>query len=255
MRHKPAAKIRLVLLATAVPTLVAGLVARARAEPGEVSQVDSILDRLEKRLLDQEADGLTFGEKMPPPSTGNPADGLITKYKSKNGTRVEAAPVEADQLKAIAKLVTALESDVDQLASGVQRTKQGILDEAAIDAYVSLEANLADTDAAALKTLSVKLDGYPVYELSDASGLWMPSKSVPLYAGPLQPGVHRIDLEARLVMRHKQGLPLNSDVYRFINRTFDLSVRSGVTNNHYVIGITPPEKLDGSVDATLKEAP
>src|SRR5262249_59557781 len=129
---------------------------------------------------------------------------------------------------------------VDQLASNVQKTKQGILDDAKIDNYVSLEANLADTDAAALKNLSVKLDGYAVYELSDASGLWMPSKTVPLYAGPLQPGVHRLHLEARLVMRHKPGVPLNNDVYRFVNRTFDLNVGRGAHNPRHVIASTPP---------------
>ena len=39
----------------------------AFAQDGAVGHVDSILDRLEKRLLDQEADGLTFGERQSDP--------------------------------------------------------------------------------------------------------------------------------------------------------------------------------------------
>jgi hypothetical protein len=82
----------------------------------------------------------------------------------------------------------------------------------------------------------------------------MPTKKVPLYAGPLQPGNHRIDLEARLVVRHKDGIPLNGDVYRFINKTFDMIVPGAAGTARYTLAITPPAKLDGSADATLKEA-
>lgn len=236
------ARALLVLGAWATPVLAA-----------DTAQVDSVLDRLEKRLLDQEADGLTFGEKEPPPAIGDPTDGLVTKYKYKK-SKIEGTPADAEKIKAVATMVTDLENQVDQLASSVQKTKQGILDDAAIDNFVSLEAELADTDSAALKSISVKLDGYAVYELSEASGLWMPSKKVPLYAGPLQPGNHRVDLEARLVVRHKDGLPLNGDVYRFINKTFDLVVPGTPGNARYVLAITPPAKLDGTADATLKEA-
>jgi hypothetical protein len=222
----------------------------SRSEPNDLNQVDSILDRLEKRLLDQEADGLSFGEK-------EAIDGTVgyekanAKFKGKK-VSVDASTADLDRMKSLAKVVADLESQVDQLASSVQKTKQGILDDSAVDNFVTFEAQLADTEAASIKTLNVKLDGYPLYELSEASGLWMPSQSVPLYAGPLQPGNHRVDLEARIVVKHKKALPMNGDVYRFINKSFDVAVGSGTTNNRYVITITPPEKLDGTADATMK---
>ncbi len=222
----------------------------SRSEPSDLNQVDSILDRLEKRLLDQEADGLSFGEK-------EAIDGSVGYEKADaqfKGKKVAtfASTESQDRMKSLAKVVTDLEGQVDQLASSVQKTKQGILDDSAIDNFVTFEAQLADTEAAAIKTLNVKLDGYPLYELNEASGLWMPSKSVPLYAGPLQPGNHRVDLEARIVVKHKKALPMNGDIYRFVNKSFDVAVGSGTSNNRYVITITPPEKIDGTAEATMK---
>jgi len=244
---KPSHNLRLVLGSL----LLAGPALRAYAEPTDVSKVDQVLDRLEKHLLDQEADGLTFGEKLPPPPS---EEDEARTFNYDKGTSIEATPPTQDTLKGLKQAVTALEGQVDQLASNVQKTKQAIVDDATIDNYLTLEARLSDSDAASLKTLNVKLDGYAIYELADTAGLWMPTKSIPLYAGPLQPGKHRIDLQARLVMRAKDRLPLNGDVYRFVNKTFDLTVPGGASVDHYVITITPPAKLSSIPEASLKAA-
>jgi len=231
------------------------------AKDDSLNSVDSVLDRLERRLLDQEADGLTFGERNEPPPPMQPKD-ETARYKyesdgthSKDGraNAIRASTTEREQMSALNAAVTELETQVDQLASNVQKTKQAILDEASMDNFVAIEAELGETDAAAIKTLNIKLDGYPVYELQEASGLWLPSKAVPLYAGPLQPGAHRIDLEARIVVRHKQSLPMNGDVYRFINKSFEISVPGGTSNTRYVIAIKPPAKLEEQADAVIKE--
>ena len=252
---------RHLLLAASLAAALASTTAPAQHEgsgDGAV-QVDSVLDRLEKRLLDQEADGLSYGEKQPPPSTGDAADGLneggVSKHvKVEHAEKITAKTSgDAERIKSVESLVAELENDVDQLASNVQKTRQGVLDEAAVDNFVTIEAQLADTDAAAIKTLTVKLDGYPVYELSEASGLWMPTKSVPLYAGPLQPGNHRLDLEARLVVRQGGTLPLNSDLFRFVTKSFDLTVTSGTKSSRYAVAFSPPSKLGDGGGAELKE--
>lgn len=218
-----------------------------------LQQVDNLLDRLEKRLLDGESDGLTFGEKLPqPPSAAGNEDATSASYKFEKD-QVQAHTGEQEQLKGLSHLVADLEQQVDQLAANVQKTKQSILDEAAIDNFAAIDAALSDTDAAAIKSLTIKLDGYPIYELQEASSLWLPSKAVPLYAGPLQPGNHRLDLEARIALRQPKTLPLSSDVYRLINQTFDLTMPGGTVNRHWTITITPPETLDGSVQAAIKE--
>lgn len=225
----------------------------ARAQDEAAKHVDSVLDRLEKRLLDQEGDGLTFSERTNPKSLDG--DGKpTTKYEFTKREKIGGTTKTQESLKSLTSAVAELESQVDQFASNVQKTKQSILDDAHIDNFITFEAALADTDAAAIAAIVVKLDGYGVYELKEAAGIWMPSHLVPLYAGPLKPGNHRVDVEARIMIKPKKSLPMNGDSYRFVNKTFDVTVPGGTRTTRYVISITPPEKQDGQADATMKEA-
>lgn len=234
------------ILALSLLTLLPASSAAAQG----VEKVDSILERLEKRLLDSEADGLTYGEKLPPPSLDDPPQQHV---KGQAPMKVQGTTPPQQGLKQSANAVAALEADIDQLASAVQKTKQSIIDEAGIDNFVAIEAELADSDAMAIKSLTVKLDGYPLYELSDAAGLWLPSKHLPLYAGPLTPGNHRIDFEARLVMRENKGMPLNGDVYKFVSRVFDVGIPGGSVNTRYLISVAPPGKDGAAPVASMKE--
>lgn len=222
------------------------------AQKADVSQVDAILDRLERRLLDQESEGLTFSEKEAPtkPLSDNKP---VTVYKYEKAS-IEAPTLEANRLKEISNLVNELEQQVDQLASNVQKTKQTILDDAAIDNFVRLEATLPETDQAALKSITVKLDGFKLYSVDDSAGLWLPLKVIPLYAGPLQPGNHRLDVEARISMREAKTIPVNSQVYRFVNKSFQWTIPGGQVNNRFMLTIIPPLKLDDQADAKLQEA-
>ena len=232
-------------------SIAAGAPAFAQEEP--TKHVDSVLDRLEKRLLDQESDGLTFSEKTDPKTldeTGEPK----TKYEFTKRQKIGGGTASQESLKTIGSAVAELEAQVDQFASGVQKTKQSILDDAHIDNFITFEARLTDTDAASITAINVKLDGFGVYELKEASGIWMPASLVPLYAGPLKPGNHRVDVEARIVVKPKKSLPMNGDVYRFVSKSFDVAVPGGTRQTRYVISITPPEKPDGKADATMKEA-
>ena len=242
------------LISTAAALIV--LAPHARAQDEAATRVDSVLDRLERRLLDQESDGLTVGEKTQAPfgATNGDTDGPASQINIKKKTKIEATTPQRDAMKDLGQAIAALDAEVDQYASGIQKTKQAILDEAHIDNFITVDAKLTDTDVAAITTLTVRVDGFAVYELKESSGLWLPSNMVPLYAGPLKPGNHRIDLEARIVMKPKKALPMNGDVYRFVNKSFDLSIPGGAKTAKYTISIFPPEKLDGTADAVIKEA-
>lgn len=225
----------------------------AAGQEGVTTQVDSVLDRLERRLLDQESDGITFSERTKPKELDD--DGKpVTRYEYTKRDKIGGTTREQESLKSLGAAVAELEQQVDLFASSVQKTKQSILDEAHVDNFITFEASLHDTDAAAITAISVKIDGFGVYELKEAAGIWMPSNLVPLYAGPLKPGNHRVDLEARIVIKPKKSLPMNGDVYRFVNKSFDVAVPGGTRTTKYVISISPPEKQDGKADATMKEA-
>jgi ribosome-associated translation inhibitor RaiA len=227
--------------------------AESKRREAPVGQVDTILDRLEKRLLDQEADGVTFSDRNGDLNfLKQPVDTKAKKYQFKGG-KIEATAPEKDRLKAIEVLVADLERQVDALAAKVQKTKQSLIDDATLNNSIAVDAQIDGVDKATIKSMRIRLDGYELYSISDTSGLWLPSKVVPIYSGPLQPGSHRLDLEVRLMLRTNPDLPLNTDLYRFVSKSFTMTVAGGSTQSRYVIAIKAPESIDDSADASLKE--
>ena len=243
----------LALLATFWAAANADGASKSKNKPkggASTAPVDAILDRLERRLLDEEEGGLTFAERK---GAARPSSESITKYGFASGTTIQAKPKSEADLTSIETVVSDLETQVDQLASAVQKAKQGILDDAAIDNYFILETQLTDTDQANLKVLNIKIDGFRVYELSDASGLWLPAKAIQVYSGPLQPGSHRIDVEARLTLKAQGPAPVQGEVSRLLTKSFDLIMTAGATSARWVLAIKPPTNLEQHPDAVLKQ--
>jgi len=248
-RLKPGLSLGVGSIATLVALLAVGSVARAQQE---IEKVDSVLDRLEKRIIEEEGAGLTFGEKS---LTGSDDEGNGAKIKIKGSpARVSGELPEAKKLRDIASGIAQLESEIDQLSSEVQRTRQKIMEEARVDNMVLIETLISGKDTASLKMLRVKLDGYVIYSVSEESGLWLPAKSVPLYSGPLQPGSHRLDFEARIAVKESTSLPLNSDVSRFVSQSFDLRIPDGRQTTKYTVTIDPDTNSAGKASAKIDEA-
>jgi len=228
------------------------------ATPGiaqkEIEKVESVLDRLEKRILEEEGEGLTFGEKS---LSGKDDDNTVTKIKIKGSSgaaKISGELPEAKQLREIASGIAELETQIDQLSADVQRTRQKILEEARIDNMVMIETRIKGTDSASLKMLRAKLDGHVVYGVSEEGGLWMPARSVPLFSGPLQPGSHRLDIEARIAVRESANMPLNTDVSRLVSQSFDLRIPDGRQTTKYTVTIDPSIDGTGRATAIIEEA-
>jgi hypothetical protein len=221
------------------------------ANAQSIEQVDKVLDKLEQRLLDDESETFSANDRNSV-TTIAPKKEATTKMKFDKEI-VYGNTRDSDELAKLAALISQLETRTDTLASNVQRTKQKVIDDATVDNYVAVEAGLTETDAAAIKTLNVRIDGFDVYGLHDATGLWLPSKSVGIYAGPLKPGNHRLDVELRLVLRHAKGLPLNSDVFRYVNKSFNFVIPNGRLQSRFMLQIVPPSKESGQADATFKK--
>jgi outer membrane murein-binding lipoprotein Lpp len=152
---------------------------------------------------------------------------------------------EMKNIKAISAAIHKIESEVDRLSADVQATKQKVVQGANIDNFVEFQAKLSDSTVASIKSITVKIDGYNVYDLNEISGFWMPSGKLPIYAGPLQPGSHRVDLEAKMVMKRKGNMAVNSDIYRIINKSFTVLIPTTSFKKRWVMNIIPPKSEDG----------
>ncbi len=240
------------LLKNAFLLLLIALVSQLTLAQGEAAanRVDSVLDRLEKRLLDEESEVLTFGEReLPPPSKDEEQAAQKIKMPKKT---VEAEAEETARLRELASAVSQLETQIEQLAADTSKTRQRIMEEARVDNFVSIEARLTTESLASIRSMRVRLDGYDVYEVSDEAGLWLPSSKIPVYNGPLQPGSHRLDVEVRLVLKQREGLPLNSDVFRMVSQSFELKIPDGKIRSRYLVNIAAPKDGSDKATATLE---
>lgn len=235
---------------TATSLILAAVIAPvALAEvSSELGQVNSILDRLEKRLQRREAQGLTF-DNDESPRKDKPA-----KTFNLDPAKIEGTTPSREDIAEVEALVDRLEREIEDLSSDVRREKQTILEDARADNFVSLAAVLQEKEKTALTSLRIRLDGYDIYAVDESSGLWMPSSKIPLYAGPLEPGTHTLDLKARLVMRHEgKPVPFKNQVARFINKRFKFSVPSGSSRAGWTVALAPPTSANASAGAELKK--
>lgn len=210
------------------------------SEPASaIKPLDSVLDRLEKRILQNESDAMTFGEKNLPEQ--EPAQ----KIKLPKA-EITAEPDEESQLTDVARAVAQLNNEIDRLNSNVQKTKQQVMTTARAGNTTTVELHLDDADSAALRSLSVRLNGFEIYTLNDTAGLWMPQRRIPIYIGPLKPGNHKIEVEGQLVIRNNKDLPTNTDVYRSVHEAFNLAIPDTKQQSRFVIDVQSPTDSEGN---------
>jgi hypothetical protein len=228
-------------LATKTLQLIGVLVLAFPAIEGrsdESGAVDSILDRLEN--FEDESIGLQHTQE--PFVDIDPKPEQVTKSRSKS--EIQASLPEVDNISDISKAIAKLEGEVDKLTADIQKTRQKVLEDANLDSFIEIGALLRDGKAAAIRSFTAKIDGYEIFSLEESSGFWLPNQRLPIFAGPLQTGSHRIDIECRLNMKITEAIPLNGDVHRFINKTFDLNVTGPSFRKRLVLDVKPPETQD-----------
>ncbi len=204
---------------------------------------DSILDRLERRLLEQEREAVSFDANLNSPD--KPAK---TSYRYNQKIIKENTP-SSDDLTKLTAAVTELEAQVEYLSSQVHQAKQKILQDASINNLINIATRLESPDSMGFRSLSVTIDGHKVYEQNAAMGLWIPEESIPLFRGPMQPGNHRIDFEARIVQKSKESLPIQTDTFHQVNESFNFEIPEGQVSKKWEIALS-----DGSSQGTQTKA-
>ncbi len=208
-----------------------------RGQARESDSVESILDQLERRLNDFESEsmGLNFPNDSFTDIDEKPAQNKLPKTQSE----IRGSIKEVDNLTEITDSIAKLEGDIAKLEADVQRTKQKVLEQSQINNFVEIMTVLKDTEKAGIKSFTAKIDGYEIYGINDSISYWLPNAQLPIYAGPLQPGSHRLDIEARVVMKYREKMPLDSDVYQFINKSFDMKIPDQNFKKRWTIEIEP----------------
>lgn len=214
---------------------------------------ESILDRLEQRLEDQERDPLNLeGEGQ----RNDDRKDVKTRYRYEKGITVTPKLRGDSKMTELGKAIDEMEAEVEQLSSSVQSVKHEIYQGSQIDNFIEIDTQITDTDRAYFRTIVTKLDGHTIYEMNESNDFWMPHNNIPLYAGPMQPGVHEIDFEARIVLKKPGKLPLSSKIYSIVKQTYKIDVSAGSEKKLWTILIDKPdgEKSELKVDLVQKPA-
>ena len=210
-------------------------------------QTETILDRLERRLLEQERKALSFGNTD---LTNRKEPKTKFSYK---GQDIPQNSVLVQDLSKLSKAVSELEQHVEFLAGEVQSVKQKILQDTSIDNTVQIDTVLTNPSKFAFRTISIMIDEHNIFSQNASSGLWNPTGSIPIFIGPMSPGKHQIRIKARLVGKTMTDLPLENGRFVFINEVYDFKVPVGHVYKKWTINISSPESVTSSAKVVMKE--
>lgn len=212
-----------------------------------INQMDNVLDRLERKLMEQEAASLNITAPL-----------AHTKPKS-SSQKIElpasilAAPLpEEKAFMAMNNDIRQLEQDTDELSGQIEKLKSEFLASSGKDNYIEISAKIEDPDSSVLRTMSLSIDQHSVFETTDREGQWIPGPEILLYSGPLEAGEHKLQIKARVVGRVSGNLPLDQNLYHLYDQTFTVGIPNGNYRNGYRIKIAKPEKQNIHAQAGLE---
>ncbi len=211
---------------------------------GDTSQ--AILERLEQKLLRREEGTLSFDKD--PVKTSSPSQTTRLNYE---GQEIKAEAPQLRELEELEKAIVSLEKETENLSRDVQTSRQAILQQAAQTGQVFITTRFSQ-GSASFRTLRVKLDGFTIYETAGSQGFWQSPSELPLFQGPLQPGKHKLEYEARLVMKQEQAPKTNSDAAWNLDETFDFEVPEGKSQKNWSVTVELPEAGQGKAQAKLE---
>jgi|GEM_PF-1418301 len=248
-----------VLLFSGASVAADSVPASKRSRESSTVEVESILERLEKKLIDNESGGLTFGEKMEPAAKDHSLPRPATSYSfprdaSAEGNQGEAKAGSDDpgaSMKSLAEAVAGLEVQVERLHSDVQKARLKVIEDARFDNFVQIDADFRGMDKATLKSLTVKIDGVEVYRVSDAGGLWVPAAKLPLFSGPVPPGAHKLFVEANVLVNEGTSVPVSADISRRMEKEFEFAIPDGKDRKSIGLVIDAPQRAGSKGNITM----
>jgi hypothetical protein len=228
--------------------------AQAASTEAQSRKIENVLDKLEQRLIDKEASPLTFDETENAKNPQKETTKTKQKYAPKSAARISGQTPSGRNIQELQKKLGEYDSRIDLLEADVRKLRAGVYEDSATDNQVMLEVKAGNQSKFIIRTLHARLDGNTLYNQMDAAGLWMPTRSVPVFFGPLQPGEHRVDISATIAPLSADGLEMPSWKQKSLQQSFTFALSDGKARKSITIEIND-SKGDGSQPvAKLAEA-
>lgn len=212
------------------------------AADSSIQAMDSVLDRLERKLMEQEASSLKIEPITPSPR----AEQKVRMTPSKFEGRLPGS----DDFSGLEKQIAGLEKEADELSGQIEDLKGKLLNQATKGSLIAIAAAIEDPDLTSIRELTFYLDGTKIYSMD--GGEWTPSPEVPFFLGPLEAGEHTLKLEARTVRRREKTLPLDQNIYHRYDQSFKIQVQPGAYHKGYRMHLVRPEQQNTRAQASLE---
>jgi hypothetical protein len=240
------------LIAASISTAVLGclahqaLAATDKKKPKNADQkIENVLDTLEKRLLDKEASPLTLDEEATASAPSHNARGSSQKYSPKGPAGIVGQTPKGKNIQELQRKINEYDNRVEILEADLRKLRSGVYEASATDNQILLEVKAGNATKFIIRTLTARLDGNTLYNQLDPAGLWMPTRSIPVFFGPLQPGEHRLDVTAMLAPLNQNGLEMPTWNQKGLQQSFSFAVPDGKMRKTISIEINDA-KGDGS---------
>lgn len=229
---------------------ILGLISVSASNPGprRSESNESVLDRLERKLMEQEAATLRI---TAPPTVDKKSKGPVQRFDMPASVLAAPLPHESG-FDSVAKDLRDLEQDTDELSGQVEKLKADFLAMAEKGNFVEIKIVVEDPDAIVLRSMALSIDKHSVYETQDREGQWLPAPEILLYAGPLEPGTHELNLKGRVVRRYGSNVPIDQNLYHAYDQNIQLLVPAGNYRQGYRLKLVKPEKQNIHAQAVLE---
>jgi len=222
-------------------------------EEESAENLDKVLDKLEKKLIDKD-------DLATPKMNGPNEEVKVNKPQTTQQVtptspeKIKGRTPAAKNLKEIQSKITEYDNRIEILEADLRRIKSNLYDSSITDNQVMIEVRASETSKFIIRDLVAKLDGNAIYSQMDASGLWMPSKSIPLFYGPLRPGDHQITIAATIAPIATDGLELPTWKHKSFEQNFSFSVADGKIRKSFSLEITHSNEATSKPIAKLIES-
>lgn len=210
-------------------------------------KIQSLLDDVENNLAPP---------KPTPPSQKNQPTGSPENQSRKTTDEQPQQPKVNSELKTIRSIQSKIQEydhRIEILEAELSRVQANLQAYSSTDNQIQITAKPSDKDAIIIRGMTIKLNGKTIFDQREPSGLWMPSRSITVFQGPLQPGNHRLDVLAIASPQSKNPTIETTNKYRTTESTLNLLIPEGKSRKTFHLEITGDDQSNSGPVVKLSE--
>lgn len=214
-------------------------------------KIESVLDKLESKFLDRENAPLTYDETRA--QAMKPAEKSVKSIEISPKQPITGKTPNQNMLKEIQAKINEYENQVDSLEADSRKMKSQVIQGSTTDNLITIEAKLKNAKTSSLQAMTAKVDGSLMFNQVDPAGMWIPSSTITIYHGPMQPGDHKIEITAVLARTNEQGIAVAGWTPQQVKQSFTVSLPEGKVRKHMIVELDTSKDQSGKAVANLME--